>query len=99
MKQSNRGDDSPVAVMAVPRRQIENRSVRSTAREFLRSSVRSLVPALWCLFLVAAPALAQDADGETRVVQAQRVPYLEMLVVAAACAGAVFVVCRSSRRN
>lgn len=48
---------------------------------------------------MSTPALAQDSGGETRVVQAQRVPYLEMLVVAAACGGAVFVVCRSSRRN
>jgi hypothetical protein len=64
---------------------------------------RVLPPAAWlpaaaCGLLSAVPALAQDGGG-TRVVVEQPTPYVEMLVVAAACAAAVFAVCRSSRRN
>jgi hypothetical protein len=59
-------------------------------------SVTLLVRTAALVLLTAAPAFAQ---GTTQVVHHERFPLMELFVTFALCAGAVFAVCRSSRRN
>lgn len=70
------------------------RPVHSLTLSLFNSFTHAVRTALLVL-LTAAPAFAQG----TQVVQHQPFPYMELFVTFALCGGAVFAVCRSSRRN